>query len=273
MASAGVKKNFTKFQVLSTIIPVDVIEEVKPLLEMMEADFTANDSYKQLKDEILNIFGPRPEDDMDRALSRVLTGKPSQLARALVNDLCKKKQLDCSCCPSKVLALWRRHLPANVKAGISQLKFTKDTWKATIQVADAIFMSNNPPASAPVFSVSAARVTGASAAPSPSLDETQPGIPYPIPEVNAASYSRGRGGRGRGNRGRGRGRGGGQASSQPSNTAATGGNRHKGPKHPDLPAGPWLGCALHQKWGRAAHFCSEPATCPWKDIFTPKPQK
>ena len=97
MAANGVKKQFTKFQVLSSIMPPHVIEEVKPLLRLSEAQFTDNDSYKQLKREILNIFGPRQEAGVERALGRVLTGQPSSLARALANDIAGGS-LDCANC-------------------------------------------------------------------------------------------------------------------------------------------------------------------------------
>ena len=45
MAAVGVKKNWTKFQILSTIIPKKVIDEVKPLLQMNEAEFPDRDAY------------------------------------------------------------------------------------------------------------------------------------------------------------------------------------------------------------------------------------
>ena len=44
MAAVGVKKNFTKFQVLATIIPKDVMDEVKPLLRMTETEFPNKDA-------------------------------------------------------------------------------------------------------------------------------------------------------------------------------------------------------------------------------------
>ena len=118
MKSVGVKKSFTKFQVLATIIPKKVIKEVKPFLRLQESEFTNNDSYKQLKKEILRIFGPKPEVAMNRALSRVLTGTPSSLARELVQDVCKH-QMSCDCCPGIIAALWKRKLPGNVVARIS----------------------------------------------------------------------------------------------------------------------------------------------------------
>ena len=260
MATAGVKKQFTKFQILSQIIPKHVIDEVKPLLRKEEDDFNG-DAYKQLKLEILRIFGPDPESGMERALNRVMTGKPSQLARALVNDMCKK-ELDCTCCQANVLAMWKRHLPGQVKAGIADCKFDKASFNATTQLADKIWASNGATASVAAMSVAATTTTT-------NLDETQPGIPYPVqPEVAAVTRGRGRT-RGRGNRG-GRGRGGGQQpqNQQPSNQA-----RPRGTRHPDLPAGETGHCSMHFRWGRGAFFCSDPGSCPWKNVFAAKPSK
>ena len=264
MASSGVKKQFTKFQVLSSILPKEVIDEVKPLLSKTEAEFTQNDSYKQLKARVLKIFGPRPEDAVERALSRVLTGKPSTLARQLKNDLCKHDLENCECCPAIITALWKRQLGANVKAGIAHLKLSNENFDEVLQLADDIFSSNTPA----THSVAAIRSEVVPSTPS-ALNETQPGLSYPVPEVNAVRYNRGgcsnRGGRGRGSRGRGSQAGGNQASSSGSSGPS------RGPKHPDLPPGEWSGCNMHRKFGRGAYFCAEPATCPWKNIYAVKP--
>ena len=278
MAAAGVKKNFTKFQVLSSIIPINVLNEVKPLLRLTEAEFPNKDAYKQLKTEILRIFGPAPEDRIIRGLSRVMVGSPSQLARALVDDICKcTPQLNCTCCPAIISALWRRQLPESVCAGIAHLTIDHTNFKAVCELADKIFATSKPRASVAAFQVAAVRApVAAPAEPSSLLDETQPGLSYPVPEV-AAIRGRGGGRGGRGGRGFRGGRGGGRGSNNNSN--ASGGQsqdqqpKHKGAKHPDLPPGPWLGCSMHHRWGRSAFFCSEPATCPWKAIFTPKPAK
>ena len=255
MSAVGVKKNFTKFQVLTTIIPKKVIDQVKPLLRKKQTDFPNKDAYKQLKNTIIRIFGPRPEARMERALSRVLTDRPSDLARQLVNDVCLEDLEGCRCCPAIISALWKRHLPGAVRAGIAHCEFTKETFDQVTQLADDIFASN-----APAGSVAALN-----------LDETQPAIAYPLPEVSAIRGGSNRG-RGRGARNRGRGRGTGAAPTTPA--APTAGNQpRRGTKHPDLPPGEWTGCNLHYRWGKSAHFCSEPATCPWKNIFTPKPPK
>ena len=260
MAAAGVKKQFTKFQILSSYIPKKVQDQVKPLLRLKESQFTDNDAYKKLKEEILRIFGPKPEKAVERALNRVMSDKPSHLARELVNDICDK-QLNGCCCDKIISALWRRHLPSNVKSGIARQKFNKDTFNEVLQLADDIFESND--------GLVAGRVAAVRA---PALDETQPAIPYAAPEVAATGGFRGGRGRGRGGwrggRG-GRGRGGSQAT--PANQSS--GPRFRGPKHPDLPDGEWSGCQMHHRWGRGAYFCSEPLTCLWKNVLTPKPAK
>ena len=256
MASHGVKKQFTKFQALSTTLPKKVIDQVKPLMRKKETDFTSNDSYLLLKNEIMRIFGPKPEASVDRALTRVLVDTPSNLARTLVNDICKH-ELDGCCCPAIVLSLWKRQLPTSVKAGIAGMKLTKDTFNATVTHADEVFDSVNP--SGATASVAAIKAQ-------PSLDQTLPALQSSVvPEVNAIRGGRNRG-RGRGGRGRGRG----QAPSAPSGPS---GPKHKGAKHPDLPSGDWTGCQMHHRWGRGAFFCSEPGTCPWRNVFAPKPTK
>ena len=264
MAAAGVKKQFTKFQVLSSIIPSHVINQVKKFLRKSETEFPDKDSYKQLKKEILRIFGPRPEAAIERAMKRVLVGPPSSLARELKDDICQH-DLDCQCCPAVISYLWKKQLSAQVRAGIAHLKMTNATFDQITQLADDIHMSNLPGASGP--SVNAVTTD--------QLNETQPGLPYPVPEVNAIRNNRGgrgrgwRGGRGgRGNRGGNRG-----SSNNSSAPSSSSGSGHKGSKHPDLPAGDWTGCSMHFKHGKGAFFCSEPATCPWKNIYSPRPNK
>ena len=74
MASVGVKKQWTKFLVLQTILPMKILHHVKPTLRKSEADFTDSLAYKALKKEIMRIFGPRIETGAERALKRTLVG-------------------------------------------------------------------------------------------------------------------------------------------------------------------------------------------------------
>ena len=110
MRTVEVKQNWTKFQVLSTVLPKNVQEEVKHVLRKQQSDFPQKDSYKQLKKEILRIFGPKPDDGWARALSRVLTGTPSQLARQLVNDICKEPTLGINPSAAPSVTLIFQHL-------------------------------------------------------------------------------------------------------------------------------------------------------------------
>ena len=181
-----------------------------------------------------------------------------------MSDLCQKELVDCTCCPAIISHMWRKALPSNVQAGIAHMSFDSANFEAIIKLADDIFATNAHAASASVPTVAAIQQNP---------DETLPAIPYPQPEVAAIQRGGGRGrgrggrGRGRGNRGSSNGGGGGQSSSTAS------GQRHSGAKHPDLPSGEWTGCQMHFKHGKSAFFCSEPGTCPWKNIFLPRPSK
>ena len=261
MAAAGVKKQFTKLQVLTTILPARMLAQVKPMLRKTETDFEENNAYKLLKDKILTIFAPKKDQRMEEALSLVLTGQPSQLARDLVDKICKN-DLDCDCCPDIILCLWKRQLSSAVKAGIAHCEFNKDTFENVITLADAIHFNTSNGGAAVVAAVGQVQSQ---------LDETLPAIPYATPEVAAVRGSRG-GGRGyrggRGNRGgnRGNGRGGGATNTESAQNGQ--GGRGRGPRHPDGP--PDRACRQHWKWGKSSYFCVEPLTCPWKNHIAPR---
>ena len=273
MKLSGVKKQFTKLQVLTTILPDEVMQEVKDILEMQESDFEENDAYYKLKTELIEIFGPPKEDAFERAMSRVLSGKPSQLARALVSDLCDHK-LDGCCCYKFIYGLWRRQLPSNVKAGIAHLDFNAMTFKQVIKLADDIHGSNRPPgAGAQVAAVESELLeTGFHQ----SFPSAQGATASEVAAVQFRGRGRGRGQRGgRGGRGgRGSGRGGNQNSGQNQNSAqnqksgewSASNPRWSGPRHPDLP--PFNTCKKHWDWGKSARFCQEPWSCPWKKFYS-----
>ena len=307
MKASGVKKQFTKLQVLAIILPKEVLDEVTPLLSKQESEFPNNDSYYQLKTEILRIFGPPKEAEFERAMGRVMSGKPSQLARALVNDLCSKG-LDGCCCNKFIFGLWRRSLPTAVRQAIATKQFNKDTFNAILQEADDVFASTAPP-SMTVAGISAAVQPGQPSQPhvvavqppvvpsSGVQGQVQPGADWsgpahpPDSEVAAVYYQghngvvRGpyRGGRGSGRGFRGGGRGGFRGGAGRGNRGGgNGGGSQAGPynaanprwpgktRHPDLP--PWGACKKHFVWGKSAHWCEEPHSCAWKQFTTPKNQ-
>ena len=292
MAAVGVKKQFTKFQVLSMILPPKVVQSVKKILRKKEADFTgdhANRSYKQLKKELMRIYGPRLEAGVERALTRTLTSTPSELARNLMDDICQH-EMDCACCPAVILALWKKHLPVQVRAAIAGQTFDNETFDAVCELADQVFETCRPAG----VSIAAA-----------SLDETQPAIPYataaingdqPVFSVNGqnipvqqvvAALGGFRGGRGRGSRGGYRGSGnsrgnqnnsnrggrgnggGGQSGGQSQGQGQGQGRGRRGPRHPDQP--PHEACSMHWKHGKSSYFCSDPHVCPWVNKTIPRP--
>ena len=296
MKSVGVKKNYTKFEVLSSIIPRNVQNEVKHILRKKETEL-GTDSYKKLKKEIYKIFGPKDESHFNRAMSRVLTGLPSQLARQLVGDLCPDELVGCHC-SRFIVGLWKKQLPANVRSGIAGMKFNAENFENICTHADDIFTSNPRPSGVAVAAITSEET------PRFEMVPVDPYVPPhnrtfydpPDPEVAAlrGAYGRGRGGgsgRGapnnRGGRGnfRGSNRGGGRGSNRGSsggggnggngggNSSGSGG-RHAPTRwpnvtrHADQP--PVQSCRKHWQFGKTAHWCEEPASCPWKDFFTPK---
>jgi hypothetical protein len=87
MAAGGIRKQWSKFMILQTCLPMEYITEVRSIVIKKEAEFTDRLPYKALKTEIMRIFGPKMETGCERALKRTLTGKPSQLARTIINDI------------------------------------------------------------------------------------------------------------------------------------------------------------------------------------------
>ena len=87
MASNGVKKQYSKFQILPTILPQKVILAVKSTLRWREADLN-NKAYKLLKEDILKKFSPRTETAVERAMKRTFTD--TWPARAIVHNIVQR---------------------------------------------------------------------------------------------------------------------------------------------------------------------------------------
>ena len=275
MMSNGCKKNYTKFQVLSSIIPSVVQDEVKKILRKKETDLNGA-GYKRLKDEIIRIFGPSQEADFERAMSRTLTGKPSQLARALVNDLCDDELEGCHC-SRFVVGLWKRQLPVAVRQGIAHLKFNHANFDQICQMADDIFSTTRPSGIAVAALSQPAKEPYITPSDPSEMDKAFHEAFMASPEV-AALRSQWRGGRrgwrGSSSGGRGRGGRGGRGSSASAGGGSAASSKDANVRWPnakrstDLP--PVQSCKKHWIHGKKAHWCEEPGTCPWKNYFTPR---
>ena len=267
----GVGKQKTKKDALHSQLPLDVEEEVKHFLRL-EEDEEGDTPYKDLKVELLRLYTPKPEDAFDRALSRVMSGKPSTLAKAIINDICEcRKPLSTACCAKTVFGMWRRSLPTHVKAHISNQPFNKDTYVKVMEIADNVWASHK---------TTVAQVAAAG----PSTTQTTPNTEEPqTQQVAAVNQGRGRGNRGRGqNQNRGGNRGGNRGNSNNTPTwrgSARGGGQtrggsrgggqpghpiHRGPRHPSNP--PLEVCRTHWIFGGQAKWCEDAGSCPWKNF-------
>ena len=86
LQNAGVKKQWSKRIKLHQLLPDGVMPEIKDLLRKTET--TAGDTpYKNLKERILAYFGPNDEDLYIKASQMTMTGKPSQMAKKLIDLL------------------------------------------------------------------------------------------------------------------------------------------------------------------------------------------
>ena len=237
MQFAGIKKQWSKRQVLVQLIPPEYHSDFRQSLQLQETEAGAS-PYYDLKRAIVKQLGPKKADNFDKAISRVMTGTPSQLGKQILNDICPAVKPLTSChCADTVLGIWRRSLPGVVRNQIADMDFDSTTYSAVFDKADNVWASSK--ASTSVVSA-LAKATAAV-------------------DVAATSAS----GRGRGrNRGSGRG-----AANNPQNSS---GGRGRGPRHPDGP--PSGSCSLHWKFGKAAWVCADKHNCPWREFENPRPR-
>ena len=243
----GVKAQVTKKEALINQLTKDAIDECKNLIALDE-DEAGDTPYLDLKKELLKLYGPRPEDSYAKAASRVLVGKPSTLAKQIMNDLCEcGKTIECKCCAKTIYGMWIKNLPTYIKTHISGETFTADTYKAVLDKADMAWLSHKN--ETPVVSAIKAENKAA-------LENS---TDLENPAVAAMRRGGGRGGRGaRGNRGQGRGGRGGAR-----------GGRQLGPRHPQAVEG---SCFIHHQYGPEAWSCADRHKCPMRDIESPRPK-
>ena len=287
MRHATVHSQWTKREVLQSLLPDNVRDEVRYLLRLPE-DKAGTTPYKDVKVAIIELFGPKPQDAIDKALTRVLTTRPSALGKQLIDDICKcSPQLKSQCCADIVFGLFRRQMPTAVRNALARETFNHKNYTEVFTLADKVFHSNKgeaPSVSAvrPIATGSAAAVAATPAAEAAAPVVTvSPEIAALQAEVAALKKANRGGGRGgRNNRGGGNQNWGGGNQSSGSNR---GGNRGggcggrggqsaqggRGPRHPDSP--PNSACQVHWQRGRGAWWCADPQNCPWKDITTPRP--
>ena len=248
-----VKAQWTKRTALQRFLPVEIKTEAKSLFKLSKTQAGA-DIYKKIKTELIDLFGQKPEEAYTRAKNRVMTGKPSQLGKAIIEDICTcVPKLKSPCCARIVWGMFREALPREVRNHIAEYSFAQETYKQVFAKADQVFDSNN--SAQPIRNSVVASVS-----PTPS---------NPTPEVAAAKPARGgRGGRG-GFRGGFRGGRGGSANPPAPNTNSNSESPPvtRGPRHATAKGDSEKLCKIHYKWGENGNFCAAPWKCPMKNVY------
>ena len=260
MKKFGINEQWDKKSSIIPLLPESVVEECKPLLRLSQAE--AGDTiYKDLKTEILSLYGQRDQDAFKKACALKMTGTPSSFGKQLIHIICPGSKPFVGChCARMVYGWWEAQLTPPIKTKIAGKKFDATTYKALFVEADEAWRANGGATSTPAI------VAAVTATPTeiPTTDTQQ-----------VAAISRGRGRGARGNRGgRGQTRGsqparGGRQNNQTSNSSTTKPHQ-KGPKHSDLPASASWACAQHWKRGRGAPYCSDPLVCEWNQVIAPR---
>ena len=253
MEAIEVKSQWTKRLALLRFLPAEIKQEVKSLLVLQKAD-AGDDIYKRIKSELIDLFGSKPEDAYVRAKNRVMTGKPSQLGKALVEDICKcKVKLSAGCCARIVWGMYREALPVVIRNHIAEMEFNKDTYKKILQKSDQIYDSNKP---------SQPPRGGAAVAAVVTAEE-----PSEVAALKPQKANRGGRGGYRGGRGGGRG----AHTPNPNNTQNPStnppSNSNKGTRHPTAKGDSEKLCKNYFKWGENGSYCAAPWKCPMKAVY------
>ena len=275
MKKYGINSQWSKKSALVSMLPDDVIEELKPILRLSEEDQGPH-IYKDLRQELLLLFGPRDEDAFKKAIALRLTGRPSALGKRLTHIICPGARPFRTChCARIVYGFWEAQLTAPIKTALTGKRFTADSYEEIFKLADEAWLHNGGASlTSPAVVAATTHSTSSSSAPSTSVSS---------PEAVAAVVRGGRGGRSnrgnrgaRGNRGNNRGGRGNSNNSNSQNYNNTSSNQNqngplphqKGPKaSADVPAN---ACSQHWKAGRNATYCSDPLNCDWVQIIAPR---
>ena len=244
-----IQSQWLKRGALQRFLPMEIKQDIKEYLKLTRNE-AGNDIYLKMKNELLKLYGPKPEDSYNRAKNRVMTGVPSQLGKALLNDLCDKPKKLAGCCCSKIVwGMFREQLPVTVRNHVAELTFDKDTYTKVFDKADQVYASNQGGDPTNVGrSVAAASITTS-------------------PEVAAMSVKN------RSNKGQSQGKN--QSQGQAKNQFQTVQNQSQTQrkKHPTAKGDDDKLCKIHFKFGVNATFCASPWKCPMKEILkTPTPK-
>ena len=259
MKKFGINRQWDKKDAIIPLLPESIVEECMPILRLTQEE-AGDQVFKDLKTEIISLYGPKDEDAFQKAMALKMTGTPSSFGKRLTHILCPGSKPFSTChCARIVYGIWVAQLGPAIKSHLAGLKFNKDTYQDLFKKADEVFHANGGSRSpAVVAAVSAPTPASSSATPPVSAANSSSDTPQ------IAAFQRG-GGRGRGNSNSGTYNNTNSSNSSAGSASTTNSANtkphQKGPKHPDLPSSAGWACAQHWKKGRGAPYCSDPLVC------------
>ena len=243
MRFAGIKSQWTKMQIVVSILPVDIASEIKDLLCVSEPTTTGeNTCYIDCKKRLMEIYGPREEDAFDKATQLIMTSSPSHLCRQIIGIVCPKHPKLVECCSIGMISgLWRSKIPKDVRTAVAGMSLGGGNLEAVLRLADAVYHANHK-------KPQVAGISGGATADDPSV----------------AAFNRNSGNKA--NKGQKKNQG--QNQNAGNTTQARRKNKKKSSDNP-----PDTVCNNHYEYGKQAYCCLNPFECPWKEFIVPRPKK
>ena len=125
----GINSQWEKKDALVTVLPAEIIEEVKPILRLDESEQGPH-IYKDLKTEIIQLYGPKPEEAFKKAMALKMSGKPSAFGKQLLHIICPgSKPLDGCHCDKMVFGFWDAQLSPAIRTKLAGMSFNKNTYQ------------------------------------------------------------------------------------------------------------------------------------------------
>ena len=252
----GIKKQWTKKIALVRFLPPDIQIQVKSLLKLGQSA-AGNDIYFRIKKQLLKLHGPKPEDAYLRAKNRVLSGRPSELGKLLVEDLCPADVKLTGChCDRIIWGMFREKIPVIIRNHIADMPFNKDTYEAVFDKADQVWDSNRSSEPLNGGQVAAIKATPSNA----SSTSTQQ-------EVAAVQRKNQRNNKNQNGQNQNNNRNQNQRGQNGQSQSGQNGQNSQGTRPPKPAINDDNLCRIHAKWKENANFCAAPWGCRMKNVY------
>ena len=104
MQFAQIRAQWTKLQVLTTVLPAKLLSHIEQFAALPQAS-AGEACYYRAKLRLIDIYGEKPQESYDKATRLVLETTPSELARRITELICDhiQKSLEGCCCAKTVV--------------------------------------------------------------------------------------------------------------------------------------------------------------------------